>query len=331
MTNPQVLYTMETTSRQNATRSDTEDPNKVPALAIANPGAGTMVQIPDIRNGWGTPNVRDGFKGPAQLLSRFAVDTQGYNDVWSNDISNVALDFRKTEDDAEAATCAATVAAKGWQNGLPAGASDNDIADFTIGTSRANARATRNYTPGLAKSGAGTLFLGGNVNLRFPTQVAGGKLSIMATHTPAVSVSGGVLGGKGTIQGSVSMLGGTLAPGLGPDDVASIQGFTLTTGNVLNTGPVKMLPAASFLTAIRGDTDYAQLNASGSVSVNGTLLVSLGGAVSPGTVLTIIQTTGSVIGTFKSLPNGSTFFVGGQGFRIAYGASNVTLTALAAT
>jgi len=58
-------------------------------------------------------------------------------------------------------------------------------------------------------------------------------------------VSGGTLGGKGTIGGAVSVLGGTLAPGLGPDDVASIVGFTLTTGNVLNTGPVKMGPAAS--------------------------------------------------------------------------------------
>ena len=68
----------------------------------------------------------------------------------------------------------------------------------------------------------------------------------MGTHTPGVAVSGGTLGGKGTILGSVSVLSGTLSPGLGPDDVASIQGFTLTPGNVLNTAAVKMGPSASY-------------------------------------------------------------------------------------
>ena len=193
------------------------------------------------------------------------------------------MDFRKTEDDAEAVTWAATVAARGWQNGLPPNANADDTADFTIGTSRANARATRNYVGSLTKSGAGTLFLGGNVNVRGGTTVAGGKLSIMGTHTPPVAVSGGTLGGKGTIVGAVSVLSGTLSPGLGPDDVASIQNFTLTPGNVLNTAAVKMGPSASYVAAIRSNTDYAQLNASGQVAVGGTLLLTLGGAVTPGT------------------------------------------------
>ena len=320
MNNEQVLYTMETTARQNATLSDATN------NAIPNPGAGNMVQIPDIRNGWGTPNLRDGFRGPAQFLGRFAVDTQGYNDVWSNDISNVAMDFRKTEDDTEAAVWAATVSARGWQNGLPPGANADDTADFTIGTSRANARATRNYDGSLTKLGAGSLFLGGNINVRGASTVAGGKLSIMGTHTPGVAVSGGTLGGKGTIVGSVSVLSGTLSPGLGPDDVASIQGFTLTPGNVLNTAAVKMGPSAAFVATIRSNTDFAQLNASGQVVVGGTLLLSLGGPVTPGTALTIIHSATGVLGTFKNLPEGTVFSASGQTFRISYAGSNVTLT-----
>jgi len=322
MNNEQVLYTMETTARQNATLSDPANISN----AIPNPTMGQMVQIPDIRNGWGTPNLKDGFRGPAQFLGRFAVDTQGYNDVWSNDISNVAMDFRKTEDDAEAATWAATVALRGWQNGLPPGANADDTADFTIGTSRANARATRNYVGSLTKLGAGSLFLGGNINVRGATTVAGGKLSIMGTHTPGVAVSGGTLGGKRSILGSLSVMSGTLSPGLGPDDVASIQGFTLTPGNVLNTAAVKMGPSASYVAAIRSDTDYAQLNASGQVAVGGTLLLSLGGTVTPGAVLTIIHSSSGVLGTFKNLPEGSSFSVSGQTFRISYAGSNVTLT-----
>jgi hypothetical protein len=108
--------------------------------------------------------------------------------------------------------------------------------------------------------------------------------------------------------------------------VASIQGFTLTPGNVLNTAAVKMGPSASYVAAIRSNTDYAQLNASGQVAVGGTLLLSLGGAVTPGTVLTIIHSSSGVLGTFKNLPEGSTFSVSGQTFRISYAGSNVTLT-----
>jgi subtilase-type serine protease len=221
------------------------------------------------------------------------------------------------------------VAARGWTNGLPPGYTADDLADYTIGTSRANARATRNYAPGLTKSGAGTLFLGGDVTVKGASTVAGGKLSIMGSHAPAIAVSGGTLGGKGSILGSTTVLSGTLSPGLGPDDVASIVGFTLTPGNVLNTAAVKLGPAASYVATIRGDADYTQLNASGLVAVNGTLLVSLSGPVTPGAVLTIIHSASSVVGTFKNLPEGSVFSVNGQSFRISYAGGNVTLTALA--
>jgi ABC-type amino acid transport substrate-binding protein len=241
MNNEQVLYTMETTSRQNATLSDPINTG----TAIPNPGAGQMVQIPDIRNGWGTPNLKYGFRGPAQFLGRFAVDTQGFNDVWSNDISNVAMDFRKTEDDAEAATWAATVAARGWTNGLPPGANADDTADFTIGTSRANARATRNYVGSLTKLGTGTLFLGGNIDVPGRLTVARRQASIMActrqaSRCPAVRWAARARSGfdQRTERNAVPA---------GPDDVASIQGFTLTPGNVLNTAAVKMGPSASYV------------------------------------------------------------------------------------
>ena len=134
LTNTQALYTMFTTGRQNNTISDAT------GAAVPNPTRGEMVQVPDRRNGWHTPNLRDAFKGPGQLLGPFDLDTQGYDDVWSNDISDVAIRARQQEDADEAAAWEATKVARGWTQGLPADATDIDKSDFAIGTRREQAR-----------------------------------------------------------------------------------------------------------------------------------------------------------------------------------------------
>ena len=156
MTNEQALYTMFTTGRQNNTISDAA------GAAIPNPTRGEMVQVPDSRNGWHTVSLREAFRGPGQLLGPFRVDTHGYSDVWSNNISDVAIRARQAEDAAEAVAWQATKVAKGWTNGLPPDASDIDKSDFAIGTRREQARNTRIYVGSLTKRGHGTLFLTGN-------------------------------------------------------------------------------------------------------------------------------------------------------------------------
>lgn len=322
MSNSQALYTMMTTARQNATTNDAAG-----NLVSPNPTQGQMVSVPDSRNGWGTPNMKDAFKGPGQFIGRLNIDTHGYNDVWSNNITNVAMDYRKTEDDAEGAAWDAQVIAKGWQNGPPAGSSQNDVNDYNIGITRAQARATRIYAGGLSKAGTGNLYLMGNLNVPGATQVSGGKLGILGTHSSAASVSGGTLVGTGNIQGALSVLGGTLSPGVGPDDAASIQNFTLPTGNVLNASTVKMGPAASYVATIRSASDFTQLRTTGAAAVGGNLLVSLSGSLPAGTVITIIHSDTSILGTFKNLPQGATFTVGAQQFAISYTGGNVTLTA----
>lgn len=53
----------------------------------------------DERYGWGMPDLEKGMYGPGQLLGTFDYNMQGDSlDVWSNDISEVALNQRKTED-----------------------------------------------------------------------------------------------------------------------------------------------------------------------------------------------------------------------------------------
>ena len=53
--------------------------------------------VPDVRYGWGVPNLQKGMYGPGQFLSKFDYNLSG-TDVWSNDITNVALNARKAED-----------------------------------------------------------------------------------------------------------------------------------------------------------------------------------------------------------------------------------------
>ncbi|MGO2306305.1 MAG: autotransporter Pta [Providencia sp.] len=56
---------------------------------------------PDIRYGWGTPDLEKGMYGPGQFLGKFEYQLDAVPlDVWTNDISQTALDLRKQEDTA---------------------------------------------------------------------------------------------------------------------------------------------------------------------------------------------------------------------------------------
>ncbi len=227
MTNDQALYTMFTTGRQNATISSST------GSAIANPTKGQIVSVPDMRNGWGTVNLRDAFGGPGQLFGRFTVNTQGFSDVWSHNISDVAIQARQQVDAAEAVTWQATVVGNGWQNGVPPNSTPQQVSDFTVGTARANARSTRIYTGQLVKQGAGTLFLTGANTYTGSNTLSAGKLSITGSMLAPITVAGGTLGGTGTIAGSISMLSGMIWPGLSATEAAFINDGVTVAGDVL--------------------------------------------------------------------------------------------------
>jgi subtilase-type serine protease len=207
MTNTQALYTMFTTGRQNNTINDAE------GTAVPNPTRGQIVRVPDTRNGWHTPSLREALRGPGQLLGPFDVNMRGYGDVWSNDISDVAIQARQQEDAAEAAAWEATKVAKGWTHGLPADASDADKSDFATGTRRERARNARVYEGSLTKRGHGTLFLTGNDTWHGTSTVLGGTLSIVGSHASSIDVRGGTLGGSGGVAGGINVADGVLRPG----------------------------------------------------------------------------------------------------------------------
>jgi subtilase-type serine protease len=250
MTNEQAVSVMRTTAVQNATINDAN------GVQIINPTAGQLVQVPDDRNGWGTVSLRWAMNGPGQFTGNFAVNTQGRNDTWSNNISDVAIRARKAEDQAEAAAWNARKAEKGWNTTPPpppppvpttdaaqqayfASAAVNDYTEYQVGQARLAARVTRVYNGSLTKDGAGTLVLSGLNSYTGGTEVKGGELigrSATAFGTGNVTVSGGRLGGSTTIFGNLLNSGGIVGPGEGNGfgTLNVLGSFTQLSGGLLD-------------------------------------------------------------------------------------------------
>jgi autotransporter-associated beta strand protein len=322
LTNEQALYTMLTTGRQNSTINDAA------GNAVPNPTAGEIVQVPDSRNGWHTPSLRDAIKGPGQLLGPFAVNTGGHDDVWSNDISDVAIRARQREDGEEAVGWEATKIARGWTHGLPPDASDLDKSDFAIGTRRERARNARVYQGSLTKRGNGTLFLIGNNSWHGTTTVLGGKLSVAGAHAGPIEVRGGTLGGNGSPADTIDVTGGVLQPGLTSREAAAISAAPVSPGNVLTVGKnVTIGRNGRVAVTIRGNSDYTSVRAAGDLLLAGKLTLDVRGALTPGTVLTIMSGT-SIRGHFRGIAERRIVNAGGSLFRVSYRDNSVTLTVL---
>jgi subtilase-type serine protease len=75
----------------------------------------------DAKFGWGRIDIAKAMNGPAQFLSRFNANLgEGVSDTWSNDITQVALDQRRQEEQQEITDWATRKAALGLNDGIPA-------------------------------------------------------------------------------------------------------------------------------------------------------------------------------------------------------------------
>lgn len=142
----------------------------------------------------------------------------------------------------------------------------------------------------LTRAGAGALTLSGASSFAGTVLVSGGKVLVNgALGAGAVTVSGGVLGGTGSV-GAVNAQGGAVAPGAATPGV--LKASTVVLGSTL---------AVRFNGTGAGSHD--QLQVAGAVVLGGALQVDLGYTPGAGDRVTIVRNdgTGPVSGRFASV------------------------------
>ena len=185
------------------------------------------------RMGWGVPDLDKGMYGPGQFLGEFNYvmkDGESY-DVWSNDITNVALDQRKAEDEAwMTATKNGTDLENGGKDfvdgsGFVVKDGDDNVTEderksHVVGQTekdillaaykeRAAAITARVYEGSLIKDGAGELVMTGDNSYRGNTTVKGGTLLAFAESigNDKVTVEGGSFGVLSSYDDQFTMKG----------------------------------------------------------------------------------------------------------------------------
>jgi autotransporter-associated beta strand protein len=176
----------------------------------------------------------------------------------------------------------------------------------------------------LTKVGRGTLILTNANTYAGGTTIENGTLVVnnhsgSATGTGAVQVNAGVLGGRGTIAGAVTVGTGSGRramldpgkPGSDPGHFLSILGAL-----ILNSDG-----AYNVRLKTRNQT-VDQVMANG-ITINGAqfhFTVHGQHVLSPGTVFTVLENTAAtpIAGAFSNLPDGSMFTVGPNTFQASY-------------
>ncbi|MGG7074512.1 S8 family serine peptidase [Campylobacter sp. 9BO] len=154
--------------------------------------------VPNEKWGWGIVDIGKAMFGPGQFLGKFHI-VMNSNDIWSNDISDVALKARKAEDEKDK---------QEWKikkeeldlkrkNG---NLSKEESIEYDIQTAREMARNEReeiDYQGYLIKSGKGTLTLTGTNTYTGDTIINGGKIIAL---NQSLSSSNVIVNNGGSLQ-----------------------------------------------------------------------------------------------------------------------------------
>ncbi|NWE77876.1 autotransporter serine peptidase EprS [Pseudomonas yamanorum] len=296
---------------------------------------GAVTDAPTTQVGWGVPDLGRAMHGPGQLLGPMTVTlAPGQGDVWSNTISDKALIQRQAEDSVETLAWQQTLRDKGWENGVGAGASQQDQTDYAVGTARAAAAAQRIYEGSLIKSGAGSLILTGDNTYRGPTTVNGGRLAVNGSLTSAVTVNdSGTLGGSGRIAALQVNNGGTVAPGNSVGTLQVAGDVNLAAGS---TYAVELTPTSSDQIIATGKATLGGGTVTLALENSPTLLSQQQAESLVGRQYTILQAAGGIQGQFGAvLPNylflGGTLDYAANGVQLAIARSDASFASVGAT
>ncbi len=198
---------------------------------------------------------------------------------------------------ANALTGATTIDAnntlKGAVGNLPGDVVDNGTLDFTQATDATYSNAiTGAIADSVIKDGAGTLTFSGTNNYAGATTINAGRLDITGSTTSGTitvgakvkgntKLTGGTLGGNGTIVGDI-VNNHIVAPGT----ASSPQSALNLTGNYTGKS------GSSFVASVN-DTASSQLNVTGAVTLESgsDVMVNIGGNFVNGSTYTLIHTT----------------------------------------
>jgi subtilase-type serine protease len=255
-------------------------------------------------------NLDRAMRGPGQLLGAFDANLgAGQRDVWSNDISDKALIQRQSEDLAEHNAWQQTLQDKGWQNGVAAGANQQDQTDYAVGMARDAAAENRIYQGSLIKSGGGQLILSGDNTYRGATTVNGGLLTVNGSLTSAVTVNdSGTLGGSGRINALTANSGARVAPGNSIGTLSVAGDVTLAPGS---TYAVELSPTSGDRIVAGGTATVSGATVSLALENSPTLLSATETRSLLGRQYDILQAAGGVQGQFAAVvPN--YLFIGGS-------------------
>ena len=171
-------------------------------------------------------------------------------------------------------------------------------------------------TGSLVKTGAAALTLTGTNTYSGVTSNLAGTLLVhgILSGSPVVQVRpGSVLGGTGQVQSVSVFTSGQVSPGASPGNLTAGGSVLLSSGAL-----------SIELNGLTPGTGYDRLTTGGTVTLGGTLNLSLGFTPAPGDTFTILNKTGAgpISGTFAGLAEGATFAAGGLLFQITYAGGN---------
>lgn len=171
MSNSQVREVMLTTARQTRDSFGTSSSDRRLISGFSELG------VPNEKWGWGILDLGKAMFGPGQFLGTFNV-LMNRDDVWSNNISDVAIKARKIEDESDNAVWTSRKNELENKN-TTIGLSQEEKIEYTIELAREKARKERmaqGYKGSLIKNGSGTLTLAGANTYTGDTVINQGKI-----------------------------------------------------------------------------------------------------------------------------------------------------------